>query len=170
MAGNVEFKDYSIEVKAAIDDETIAWLHTWSNEIAAQAQRNCQMAKEGEQIGRDLRGSYQTAVDESKGNAEIGSALEAAFWEEFGTGEYAAHGDGRKGWWVYVKGQASRGGGKTYRTKEEAEDAASFLRSRGLEAVATNGRPPNYTLGKAFTTVKPKAVSDLETRMKARMD
>lgn len=164
---DVKFKDFSINVKAAINDETIAWLYTWGNEIAAQASRNCGMDDE---TGRKLKGSYKSVVDESAGKADVGSPMEAAFWEEWGTGTYAAHGDGRKGWWVFVEGQASRGGGKTYSSQEEAEDAALFLRSKGLDAYATNGRKPNYTLEKSFISVKPKAISDLENTLKRRLD
>lgn len=166
MASNVKFQDFSFDVKATIDDETIAWLYTWGSETASQAARNCAME---DTEGKKLKGSYKSVVDEDKGKATIGSPMEAAFWEEWGTGTYAAHGDGRKGWWVFIEGQASKGGGKTYATKEEAEDAAMFLRSKGLDAYATNGRKPNYTLEKAFKSVKPKAVSELEDILKRRL-
>lgn len=82
------------------------------------------------------------------------------------TGEYAAHGDGRKGWWVYVKGQKSGSGGKTYSTREEAEVTAASMRASGLDAYATNGREPNYTLEKAFKKEKPKAESDLADKLR----
>lgn len=154
-------------MKAAIDEETLAWLHTWGSETASQAARNCTM---DDAEGKKLKGSYRSVVDEGKGKATIGSPMEAAFWEEWGTGTYAAHGDGRKGWWVFIKGQSSKGGGKSYRTREEAEDAAEFLRNvKQLDAYATNGRRPNYTLEKAFKFVKPKAIFDLETILKRRL-
>lgn len=162
----VEFKDNTIKVKAVLNDTTIAWLHEWASEITSQAQRNC---RSGEDYSAQLRGSYGNKVNASKGEAQIGTPLEAGYWEEWGTGEYAAHGDGRKGWWVYIKGQASQGGGKTYHTKEEAEDAARFLRGKGLDAHATNGRKPNYTLEKAFTTNKDKAIADLRDKLGERM-
>ena len=167
MANNVQFKDFSFDVKAAIDEETLAWLHTWGSETASQAARNCTM---DDAEGKKLKGSYRSVVDEGKGKATIGSPMEAAFWEEWGTGTYAAHGDGRKGWWVFIKGQSSKGGGKSYRTREEAEDAAEFLRNvKQLDAYAINGRRPNYTLEKAFKFVKPKAIFDLETILKRRL-
>lgn len=161
---SVEFKDYSMNVKAEINDTTIAWLYEWANEITSHAQRNCKMDDRGQ-----LRGSYTNEVNEGKGEAQIGTPLEAGYWEEFGTGEYAAHGDGRKGWWVYVKGQASKGGGKTYYSQAEAEDAAKYLRSKGLDAIATNGRKPNYTLQKAYTVNRSKAVADLEKKLREQM-
>lgn len=162
----VEFKDYRLQVKAAINDTTIAWLHEWANEIASQAARNCST---GQEYSTQLRNSYSNVVNEGKGQAQIGSPLEQAYWEEWGTGEYAAHGDGRKGWWVYIKGQASKGGGKTYRSQKDAERGARFLRSKGLEAYATNGRRPNYTLEKAFTVTSPKARADLAKKLKERV-
>lgn len=161
---SVEFKDYSVKVKAEINDITIAWLYEWANEITAHAQRNCKMDDRGQ-----LRGSYANEINEGKGKAQIGTPLESGYWEEFGTGEYAAKGDGRKGWWVYIKGQASKGGGKTYHSQAEAEDAAKYLRSKGLDAIATNGRKPNYTLQKAYTVNRSKAVADLEKKLREQM-
>ena len=164
----VEFKDFSFNVKAALNDTTIAWLYEWANEITSHAQRNCKMEDDK---GKQLKGSYKNKVNESKGEAQVGSQLESAYWEEWGTGEYAAHGDGRKGWWVFVKGQESKGGGKTYHTKEEAEEAAAYLRSaKKLDAYATNGRRPNYTLEKAFKENHQKAKADLERKLKGRME
>lgn len=160
---SVEFKDYSIKVKTAINDTTIAWLHTWANEIASQAARNCQM----DDTGKQLKGSYRADVNEGKGEAKVGSPLESAYWEEWGTGEYAAHGDGRKGWWIYIPGQKSMGGGMSYGTKEEAESMAAYIRQKYKKnAVVTNGREPNYTLERAFKSVEPKAKSDLESKLK----
>ena len=128
MGSRVEFKDFSIDVKAALNSTTIAWLHEAANEVTAQAKRNCVMEDDA---GKQLKGSYKNVVNEGKGEAQVGSPLESAYWEEWGTGEYAAHGDGRKGWWVYIKGQASKGGGKSYATKEEAEEAKKQLTEAG---------------------------------------
>lgn len=167
MGSRVDFKDFSIDVKAAMNSTTIAWLHETANEVTAQAQRNCVMEDDA---GKQLKGSYKNVVDDGKGEAQVGSPLESAYWEEWGTGEYAAHKDGRKGWWVYIKGQASKGGGKSYRTKEEAEEAAAFLRSaKKLDAMVTNGRRPNYTLEKSFESTKNPAIAQLERMLKERM-
>lgn len=156
MASNVQFEDYSIKVKETISEKTIQWLIEVANEIASKAKRNCRM--DDESGGKQLKGSYKAIVDEAKGEAQIGSPLESAFWEEWGTGEYAAHGDGRKGWWVYIEGETSKGGGKSYSTKAEAEEAAEFLRRvKKLDAVVTNGRRPSYTLEKAFADTRPFA-------------
>lgn len=153
--------DYSEQVKDMLQSEKVAWLHTWASEITSQAQRNCKMDDKGQ-----LRGSYSNYVDESKGEATIGTPLEAGYWEEFGTGEHAVdRSKSRNGWWVYVKGQASRGGGRTYRTEEEAQAVADSMQAEGLDAYATNGRDPQHTLENAFLVTKPKMEADLQNRM-----
>lgn len=154
---SVEFKDFSIEVKAALNDITKGWLHTWANEIASKARDNTQM--DGEQ-GVQLRRSYRADVDEGAGSAKVGTPLESGYWEEYGTGEYAVHGDGRKGWWVYKDGYQGNGG------KVLTEDEAKAIAASDPSLHASNGRKPSYTLEKAFTETKPKAVTDLENKLK----
>lgn len=166
---NTKLVDNSFKVKAELNDTTIAWLHEWALETASQAQRNCRM---GEEYSTQLKGSYHPSVNEQKGEAQIGSALEQAYWEEFGTGEHADQSKnggkpGRKGWWIYIPGQTSMGGGNTYYTREEAEKMAEYIRRvHGKKAVVTNGKDPNYTLEKAFINVKPRAEADLASKLK----
>lgn len=153
----VQFIDNSIEVKAELNEKTIGWLHTWANEIAATAKRECAM--DGDE-GVQLRKSYRAEVDEGAGEAQVGTHLESGYWEENGTGEHAVNGDGRKGWWVYKDGYKGNGG--KVLTEQEAKAAAA-----GDPTLhATNGRPPNYTLEKSFIKNKPKAIADLESRLK----
>lgn len=161
---SVEFKDYSMQVKAALNDTTKAWLYEWANETASQARNNCTMTDDKGQ----LRKSYRADVDTGAGEAKIGTHLESGYWEEYGTGEYAVHGDGRKGWWVYIDGGSGyKKETNHYATRQEAEEAANFLRRvKKMNAVVTNGRRPAATLEKAFLSVKPKAESDLENRLK----
>ena len=152
----VKLNDYSFEVKAELNSITKQWLHEASFEVQAHAQRNCKL--DGQE-GTKLRGSYKNVVDEGKGEALVGSPLESVYWEEFGTGSHAAHGDGRKGWWVYIKNGESRSKtGQTYGSQAEAQEAADFLRKvKHLDAYATNGRDPSYTLENAFKSTMPKA-------------
>lgn len=165
----VKFNDYSMQVVAELNDITKRWLHEASFEVQAHAMRNCKMDDEE---GQRLRESYKNVVDEDKGEAVIGSPRESVYWEEFGTGSHAAHGDGRKGWWVYVKnGETRSKTGATYSSREEAEDAAEFLRKvKHLDAYATNGRAPNYTLENAFKQNSEKLKSRLEQRLKEGMN
>ena len=165
----VEFQDFSFKCKVAINDTTTAWLYETAEEIKSQAQRKC--ALDGD-AGKQLKGSYDRVVDESNGEAKIGSPLEQAFWEEYGTGEHAkGPKPGRKGWWIYIEGQASGNGGRSYRTREEAEEMAEYIMAKyGKKAVVTNGRDPNYTLQKAFEATKNKAQSRLAAMLKEGME
>lgn len=151
----VELKDYSIEVKAALNDITKGWLYKWANEIASHAKENCTMTDDN----GDLRKSYRADVDDGAGSAKVGTPLESGYWEEFGTGEYAVKSPHRTGWWVYKDGYQGKGG----EVLTEAEAKAIAASDPSLHA--TNGRKPSYTLEKAFTTKKPEAIADLETKL-----
>jgi hypothetical protein len=121
MAG-VEFEDFSIQVKKAIEEKALKFLEEAASEVESQARRNSRV-----DTGQ-LKGSWTHVVDESAQKATIGSPLENAIWEEFGTGEYALHGDGRKGGWYYV------------------DDAGN--------GHFTHGKTPNRTLQRAFDQKK----------------
>ena len=165
----VEFKDFSVNVKAALNNVSKAWLIETANEVTSHAQRNCVMEDDA---GKRLKGSYTNTIDGDGGMATIGTPLEEGYWEEFGTGEYADTSKnggkrGRQGWWVYVKGQRStEKSSAEYRHEDEAKAVAASMRSEGLDAYATNGRRPNYTLENAFDAVKKPAIAELERRLK----
>lgn len=97
----VEFKDNRPAVKKAIRQQAIAFLHEACGEIQSQTAQNSRV-----DTGK-TKGSFQYRIDEAKLEGYIGSDAENAIWEEFGTGEYALDGKGRKGGWFYVdaKGQ-----------------------------------------------------------------
>ena len=82
-------------------------------------------------------------VDEGKDESTVavGSDLENAIWEEFGTGEYALHGGGRKGGWVYK----SKKDGKYHHTHRKT---------------------PNQPLTKAFQVMNPKILPQLKNILK----
>ena len=165
----VKFEDYSIKVKAALNSTTIQWLYETATDIASEAK---QTASGGDDAMNQVRRSYAYTVDESKGEAKVGNPLEGAYWEEFGTGEYADTSKnggrkGRAGYWIYSRGQPSMGGGKTYKTKQEAYDMAAYIRAKYRKsAVVTSGRKPNYTLEKAFDHVRPNAIANLNDDLK----
>ena len=92
---SVVFQDFSIEVKAAINDSVKAYLYEAGGELEAQVKRNSRVGT------GQLKNSWSYKVNEKDGICTVGSPLENAIWEEFGTGEYALHGDGRKGGWFY---------------------------------------------------------------------
>lgn len=130
----VKFEDNSIRVKAELNAKTLAWLYEAAGELEAQTRRNTRV-----DTGQ-LKNSWNYTVDESTGEATIGSPLENAIWEEFGTGQYALHGDGRKTEWTY--------------------------KDREGNWHKTVGKKPNRTLEKSFTSLKLKLKSMLEQVLK----
>lgn len=118
----VEFLDFSIQVKEAMNDKALQFLEEAASEIESAARRNSRV-----DTGQ-LKGSWNHQVDESAKEAQIGSPEQNAIWEEFGTGEYALHGDGRKGGWTY--------------------------QDDGGDRHHTNGKTPNRTLHNAFESKK----------------
>ena len=162
---SVEFQDFSIKVRDGVEEALIAGLHEAAGELEARTKRN---SRQGHKYG-DIQATalWKHKVDEGALEASVGSPHEAGFWEEFGTGEHALNKDGRKGWWVYVEGQDSGTGGKSYPNKEEAEKAALFLRRvKKLEAYATNGIDPNRPLHRAFSSAKPVVQAIFEDKLK----
>lgn len=161
----VEFLDFSVRVTEALNDALIAGLYEAAGELEARTKRN---SRQGHTYG-DIQATalWSHKVDEGRREASVGSPHEAGFWEEFGTGEHALNKDGRKGWWVYVEGQDSGTGGKSYATREEAEDAATFLRRvKKLNAYATDGIDPNRPLHRAFSTAKPVVQAIFQEKLK----
>lgn len=72
----------------------------------------------------------------------IGTNVFYSAYEEFGTGKYAVHGDGTKGFWVYVQTEVINPigpipgltGAKHYDTYDEALDTKKYLESLGIPA------------------------------------
>lgn len=133
---SVEFEDHRIEVKAAMNHAILAFFHEAGGELAANAARNSRVAT------GQTKGSFDYYVDEGNGECQVGNPLENAIWEEFGTGEYAVNGDGRKGGWTYQKD------GRFYRTK---------------------GKRPNRALQNAFADLKTKIIKQCEQIMRNEM-
>lgn len=131
---DVEFIDNRVVVKRALEDAVGKFLIESSGEVVGQAARNARV-KTGQ-----TRGSYQANVDENEGIAYIGSGLENAIWEEFGTGEYALNGDGRKGGWTYQ------------------DEKGNYHH--------TYGKTPNRTLFNAFSALKDKITKIAEDKFK----
>lgn len=151
MSNNVKFENYSVKVKDALNDACIAYLHEAAGEIEAQTKRNSRPQKYGRY---DVRGSWKRKVDEKELTAQVGSELEASYWEELGTGAYAINKDGRKGWWVYVEGNDTPRPYQKYYTEAEAKSIAASMRAKGLDAHATNGTEANRPLHRAFESKK----------------
>lgn len=98
----VKFHDFSIKVKAVIGENINAVLEECAGEIESQTKRNSRV-----DTGQ-TKNSFQHKVDTANHVAYIGSSYENAIWEEFGTGEHALNGDGRKGGWAYIDRNGER--------------------------------------------------------------
>ena len=108
MATTVELKDYTDKIVSSFDKKVNAFLLEIKDSVANQASLDSPVDTGG------LSRSFLTDsfVDKSKKIAYIGSSLKYSIWQEFGTGEYALEGNGRKGGWVYKSSKD----GKFYKT------------------------------------------------------
>ena len=135
MASSVEFHNYTVQVKEAIGKNIDAVLEECAGEIESQTKRNSRV-KTGK-----TKNSFRHYVDSANHTATIGSSDENAIWEEFGTGEYALNGDGRKGGWAY-------------------EDEKTG------ETIWTHGKKPSRAFYKAFTSLKSKIIKRIQDSLK----
>lgn len=166
----VEFHDFSIKVKEAIEDAAVAFLSEAAGELEAQVKRN--IPNKGS-WNTELKQSFKYLVDEGKLEATIGSPMERSLWNEYGTGEFSdSPKGGRKGYWVYVKGNEHPNdnsyfykGGKQY-TLQEAKQIVAMMRADGLDAWYTKGQTPNRSMRKAYTKMKPKIIRLAQERFK----
>lgn len=136
MAVTWSFTDNRIEVENALADAIEAALLEVSAELVSQVKSNSRV-----DTGQ-LKGSWKSVVEETV--ATIGSPLENAIWEEFGTGEYALNNNGRKGGWAY-------------------EDPKTGDR------IFTRGKKPSRAFWNAYTTLKPAMIKHMKESIGADM-
>lgn len=157
---NIVFEDYSVQVKNAIEDLAFQFLHEVGGELKSLTKRNSRRKTS------ETADSYRFKTDRANLCVHVGSDHENAIWEEFGTGEYAINGDGRKGWWVYVKGSPSKASstseGKNYSSPAKAKMAVAILKEQGLDAHMTKGKTANRPLFKAFESSKSAIIRRAE--------
>lgn len=141
MAHDIQFsfKDNRVEVKRAMSTAVGNALLEASAELVSQTAQNTAV-----DTGQ-LKGSWAADLKESAegATATIGSPLQNAIWEEFGTGEYALNGNGRKGGWFYV----------------DAKGDGHF----------THGKKPRRAFWNAYTTLKDKLIKHIETVIGGKM-
>ncbi|WCG33977.1 HK97 gp10 family phage protein [Enterococcus dispar] len=89
------FRDHSQGAKDAIQQATVRWLFEACILVQGQA-----ILLAPTQTAR-LKGSIDYQVDEGELVGYVGTNVEYAIYIEFGTGEFAENGRGRKGGWVY---------------------------------------------------------------------
>lgn len=148
---DVEFHDFSIEVKNAMNRRIHAVLEGCAGELESQVKRNSRV-----DTGK-TRNSFRHGISRNFADgsitAHIGSSDENAIWEEMGTGEYALNGDGRKGGWWYKNPKA-----KYTKTGK--------LRKGSKEFVFTKGKTPSRAFWKAFTQKKSKIINRIQNSLK----
>lgn len=135
----VQFTDNSMQVINTLDEAAIAYLYEAAGELEAQTKRNSRVGKTGQ-----TKNAWAYVVDEGKLEATVGNPLENAIWEEFGTGEFALHGDGRKGGWHY----------------QDEEDGTWHH---------TYGKTPHRAFQSAFNSLKNPLIKMAEDVLKGRM-
>ena len=130
----VKFIDHTEKVKGAISSNINAVLEECAGEVESQAARNTRV-----DTGK-TKGDWGHYVDDEKHEATIGNKSENSIWEEFGTGEHALEGNGRKGGWFYVD--------------EEGEGHFTF------------GKKPSRAFFKAWSTLKNKIIKRIQDSLK----
>lgn len=132
----VKFIDYTVKVKNAIDERAEAVLEEVAGELESQVKRNTRV-----RTGK-TKNSFQHKVSKTDEGfeANIGSDYENAIWEEFGTGDYALKGNGRKGGWFY-----------------EDEKGDGYF---------THGKRPSRAFWNAYTTLKNKIITHIQNAFK----
>lgn len=133
-----KFIDHTEKIKGLIADLAYSGLEEAAGELESAVKRNTVV-----DTGK-TKNSWQHRVSGSKTaeeyRAAVGSDYENTIWEEFGTGDYALHGNGRKGGWFY----------------EDAEGVGHF----------THGKHPRRPFWKAYSTMKPKLIKMLQDKFK----
>ena len=132
--GNVVFEDYTIKVQNAMDDKINAVLEECAGEIESQTKRNSRVDTS------QTKNSFQHKVDDGAHVAYIGSNHINALYEEFGTGEFALNGDGRKGGWRY----------------KDAKGKWHY----------TTGKKPSRAFWNAYTSLKGKIIRHIQDALK----
>jgi len=121
---DITFQDNTIAISNSIEDRAAAFLDEAAGEMASKTA-----ARSRRRTGQTA-GAWDYTLDRGKLEATVGNPLKNAIWEEYGTGEYALMGNGRRGGWVYkdpVTGQFYHTYGKTpnrafYTTFKELEN------------------------------------------------
>ena len=161
---SVEFQDFSIKVREELEKASIQFLEEAASELESQAKRNTSVGKVG---GGKTKGDWSHVVEESKLEATIGNKSENAVWEEFGTGEHALEGKGRKGGWHILIGE---GEGQISQAVVDAYNMPVKYGKDGKKFAYTTGKKPKRMLFTAFEKNKAKIIRRAQQIFKERLD
>lgn len=132
--GQVVFEDFSIKVMNAMDDLINSTLEEAAGTIESAAKRNSSVGKVN---GGGLKNDWRHKVDGRKHEAYIGNNKKEAVYVEFGTGDYALEGKGRKGGWFIPigRGGISEAVVKAYGFRViHGKDGKKFAHTHGIAA------------------------------------
>ena len=98
MASGFQFTDNSKKVKAQMDAAAFSGLESAALIVEATAKALARVGGSGE-----LRDKVDHSITNTSDGpvAKVGSPLDYAMYVEYGTGEFAENGAGRKGGWSY---------------------------------------------------------------------
>lgn len=147
----VVFTDHSVEIQEQMTAAAEAFLYEAASEVQSAAMRNSRVDQ------GQLKGSWEYRIDADK--AVIGSALENAIWEEYGTGEHAVSGKGRKGGWLIPGDKLTpkaKSLMKKYTANVHRKKLKYIFRKNVDEFYFTYGKKPNHTLQKAIDACKAR--------------
>lgn len=156
---DVRFEDYTIKVHNAIEKYAGVALEEAAGEIEAQAKRNTSVGKVN---GGRTKENWEHRVDEENLEAVIGHRSLIALYNEFGTGEYALEGNGRKGGWYIPIGE---GEGQIPEAVVEAYGFKVYYGKDGKKFAFTTGMKPQRPLYRAFEKKKSKAKNIIRKRI-----
>lgn len=169
MSMEIEFTDNSAAILTELEAKRIVALEMIGLQAESHTKNNIRAA------GRVDTGYYRNSITHlvkaEEGTVYVGSNLEYAIYNELGTGRYASNGQGRKGFWVYVKGPKqvplsdSKKTVKNY-TLAQAKRIMALLRAKGLDAHVTDGLKPTHALQNAVEKNIPEYRAMIATVMK----
>lgn len=148
---DINFIDNSIQVSAALAASAKQFLIEAGEEIRSAVARGSR--RESGQ----LAGSWKSQIV-SDSEARIGSPLENAILEEFGTGEYAVNGGRSGGWYVHES-----------KLSEKAKSKMRRVEMGGEVFYFTRGKTPSHALQKAFDSRKAAIIKRAEQIFKVNM-
>jgi hypothetical protein len=153
----IELKNYLPEIEGKINSAALQWLEEASGELESEVKRNAAVG----QPGAPTKNSWTHQVDRGAGEAYVGSAQINAVYEEYGTGEHAAEGNGRSTpWYVPVEDVVG------YKKPSYQGKVVIVYGKGGKKFYKTDGKQPKMTLHNAYEKVMPKAKKALIAKLK----
>lgn len=156
---SVEFENNILKVKAALDKCAEKFLVEAGSVLKAQAQQNTAVDSS------QTKNAWSFVVNKSEKSVTIGNPLENALWEEYGTGDYALEGKGRKTAW-YVPVELCTG-----KKKPSYNGEVIIVHGKnGKDYYKTNGKKPRRMLHNAYHTKKSALIRRAQQLMKEEME